>query len=427
MAFEILILCLGIIFILTILGIIRYTYVFKSKVTLCFTLSAFAVFLYILTKINPDIFGEITDLLKNLFCALWIISYYVLNIYLFDLKKTNWLYFIIYFGIFYFSVFFILENQQLVSIEKNVLIKQFLNIASIVDLVVVFSILLFAFKNRTGYKKFIFIGTFFMLLSSSEFVISYLFRFFNFNIFWKKSDLFSVNLMVGVQVLDYIFFYTSFLILDKEKEIQFQKTLTASILETQEQLLQSISQDLHDDAGQQLTVINFQLENLKLDNKENAQFEAVSSSVMQLSHSLRKISHSLNPNWLENIGLIKAISNECERINEQKRIFINTKINNSSNRKLNKDVEIVVFRIFQESINNILKHAKASKIEILIETEPKLIIEVKDNGLGFNIDNQIVSDSIGLKNCINRAQLINFDYQISSKIHEGTTVVLSEK
>ena len=212
-----------------------------------------------------------------------------------------------------------------------------------------------------------------------------------------------------------------------QAEIQFQKTLTASILETQEQLLQSISQDLHDDAGQQLTVINFQLENLKLDNKENTQLEIVSSSVMQLSHSLRKISHSLNPNWLENIGLIKAISNECERINEQKRISIYTKIDNSSNRKLNKDVEIVVFRIFQESINNILKHAKASKIEILIETEQKLFITIKDNGQGFDVDNQKVSDSIGLKNCINRAQLINFDYEISSKINEGTIVVLSEK
>ena len=83
-----------------------------------------------------------------------------------------------------------------------------------------------------------------------------------------------------------------------QKEIQFQKTLNASILETQEQLLNSISQDLHDDAGQQLTVINFQLENLKLDiNDIDNKLEAVSTSVAQLANSLRKISHSLNPNW----------------------------------------------------------------------------------------------------------------------------------
>ena len=213
-----------------------------------------------------------------------------------------------------------------------------------------------------------------------------------------------------------------------QKEIQFQKTLNASILETQEQLLNSISQDLHDDAGQQLTVINFQLEHLKLEFPDDKnKLEAVSNSVSQLAISLRKISHSLNPNWLENIGFLKAIENEINRINNQKGIFIDTKIDDSQQRKLNKEVEIVVFRIFQETINNILKHAKASKIEIKIETSPKLIISISDNGLGFNIDSQDNPNSIGLKNCSNRAQLINFDYQISSKINHGTTVALTEK
>ena len=213
-----------------------------------------------------------------------------------------------------------------------------------------------------------------------------------------------------------------------QKEIQFQKTLNASILETQEQLLKSISQDLHDDAGQQLTVINFQLENLKLEIPNDAnKLESVSESVSQLSNSLRKISHSLNPNWLENIGLINAIETETTRINDQKSIKIDTKINNLNNRKLNHEVEIVVFRIFQETINNILKHAKASKIEINIETFPKLNIQIFDNGIGFDSENQEFSDSIGLKNCANRAKLINFDYCINSKINQGTKVSLIEK
>ena len=213
-----------------------------------------------------------------------------------------------------------------------------------------------------------------------------------------------------------------------QKEIQFQKILNASILETQEQLLKSISQDLHDDAGQQLTVINFQLEHLKLEFPDDKnKLEAVSNSVSQLAISLRKISHSLNPNWLENIGFLKAIENEINRINDQRVIFIAIKIDDSQNRKLNKEVEIVVFRIFQETINNILKHAKASKIEIKIETSPKLIISISDNGLGFNINSQDNPNSIGLKNCNNRAQLINFDYHINSKINHGTSVVLSEK
>ena len=428
MGFEILLLCLGIFFILTILGVIRYTYIQKSSTILCFTFSTTFVFLYILTKIDNEILGASTELFKNLLCDLWIISYYVLNKFLFNLKKTNWLNSIINFGVFYFLLFIFLENNSISVIKNNILTKKFLSIASVVDLFVVFSVLIYAFKNRQGYKKYIFIGTFFMLISSSEFVITYVFNYFNLVTFWKKSSLFSVNLMVGVQAIDFILFYTSFLIQDKEKEIQFQKTLNASILETQEQLLNSISQDLHDDAGQQLTVINFQLENLKLDiNDDKNKLEAVSTSVAQLANSLRKISHSLNPNWLENIGFINAIKSETNRISSNKGIEIITNVNDNIYPKINHEIEIVIFRIFQETINNILKHAKASRIEINISTSPKLIIEIADNGKGFNDDDEGFTDSIGLKNCKSRAKLINFDYHINSEIGRGTRVLLTEK
>jgi glucose-6-phosphate-specific signal transduction histidine kinase len=103
------------------------------------------------------------------------------------------------------------------------------------------------------------------------------------------------------------------------KELEFQKTLNNSILETQKQLLTSVSQDLHDDAGQQLTVINFQLENLKLDFPENeSNLKPVSDSVVKLSESLRQISHSLNPNWLEKNGFIEAVKSEINRIKKNK-------------------------------------------------------------------------------------------------------------
>ena len=73
-----------------------------------------------------------------------------------------------------------------------------------------------------------------------------------------------------------------------------------------------------------------------------------------------------------------------------------------------------------------MKHAKASKIDINISTSPKLIIEIADNGKGFSVDNEIFTDSIGLKNCKSRAKLINFDYQINSEIGRGTKVLLTE-
>ena len=213
-----------------------------------------------------------------------------------------------------------------------------------------------------------------------------------------------------------------------QKEIQFQKTLTATVIETQNQVLENISQDLHDDAGQQLTVINFQLEQLKLDLQDNgSKLAGVSNSVLQLASSLRKISHSINPNWLENMGLINAIKAEAARINDYKHIKISTNCIDEVPLKIKKEAEIVLFRIFQETINNILKHAKPSKIKIKINTNAKLKIEITDDGIGFDIENKQFKNTIGLQNCKNRAQLIHFDYQIISEIYKGTTVILTEK
>lgn len=213
-----------------------------------------------------------------------------------------------------------------------------------------------------------------------------------------------------------------------ENEINFQKTLNQSIIETQEQLLNSISQDLHDDAGQQLTVINFQLENLKLDFPQcQDDLNPVSQSVTKLSESLRGISHALNTNWLEKNGLIDAIHNEVIRINKNKSIAVHL-TRNAENKSFSGDEQIVLFRIFQETINNIIKHAKARNIEIKMEANPLFKIKITDDGIGFDLNKLKEStNSIGIQNCINRANLIHYDFIMESKINHGTTITLQEK
>jgi signal transduction histidine kinase len=209
------------------------------------------------------------------------------------------------------------------------------------------------------------------------------------------------------------------------KELAFQKTLNSAILETQEQLLTSISQDLHDDAGQQLTVINFQLENLKLDYPDcDKSLSPISESVANLSQSLRQISHSLNNNWLTENGLINAIKAEVDRIKNQK-IMVHFKSSDTEQLKFNVDEQIVVFRIFQESINNMLKHAKATSIAIEIKTMPKFELKITDNGIGFN-QNTNNRNTLGIENCKQRAKMINHTFSIESQLNQGTTITLLE-
>lgn len=210
-----------------------------------------------------------------------------------------------------------------------------------------------------------------------------------------------------------------------ENEITFQKTLNSALLESQEHLLNNISQDIHDDAGQQLTVINFQLEHFKLDWPDaSADLKPVSESLTNLADTLRKVSHSLNNQWLSQNGLIKAITQEVERIKKNKFIEINY-VEPTSVKSFKPEEQIVLFRIFQECLNNTFKHARANQISIVISQNP-FSISIQDNGVGFDISQLNASQGIGIANCQQRAKVINYHFDIQSQPNHGTQIILSE-
>ena len=213
---------------------------------------------------------------------------------------------------------------------------------------------------------------------------------------------------------------------NNQKELEFQKNINTAILETQEQVLNNISQDLHDDAGQQLTYINFQIENLKLDSHElHSQLEPLSQSVGNLSQSIRSISHSLNNQLLLQQDLFKAIANEVERLQKNPKVAFHLEVKDSAKKVVAVNEKIVIYRIFQEVINNALKHAKATKINISIVTAPYFSMTINDNGKGFEVS-ATSKQSLGLHSMKNRASIIEYDLNIQSKIGEGTSVCLSE-
>ncbi|MFL9843464.1 sensor histidine kinase [Flavobacterium rhizosphaerae] len=213
-----------------------------------------------------------------------------------------------------------------------------------------------------------------------------------------------------------------------EKDITFQKSLNSAIIETQEQVLNNISGDLHDDAGQQLTYINFIVENLKLDKPELiADLEPLSASVAMLSGSLRDISHSLNNQKLLQQNLVKAIEAEVQRLRKNNRVTINFKQGNNI-KAFGTNEKIVLYRIFQEIINNIFKHSGADTIDIAVNCEPLFVLSIADNGKGFDYEETLKKDGgLGLKNIVNRAEFINFSVSVNSQPGKGTTIKLSEK
>lgn len=214
-----------------------------------------------------------------------------------------------------------------------------------------------------------------------------------------------------------------------QKDLDFQKALNATIMETQEQVLNNIAQDLHDDAGQQLTYINFQLENLKLDFpdlKEN--LEPLSQSVGSLSQSIRSVSHSLSNQLLLQQDLIKAIQTEVERLRKNPKMEIGFTVDKALKKEFTVNEKIIIYRIFQEIINNCFKHAKATKIDIHMQVHPVFAFSVSDNGKGFDLLSlERNKNTLGLKNMENRAAIINYELNIKTRIGEGTTISLTEK
>jgi len=213
-----------------------------------------------------------------------------------------------------------------------------------------------------------------------------------------------------------------------EKDLDFQKTLNTTIIETQEQVLNNISQDLHDDAGQQLTYINFMVENLKLDQPELTEsLEPISNSVQMLSRSIRSISHSLNNQLLMQQDLVKAIESEVQRLQKNTQINFSFSKDVKTQKIFGTNEKIVIYRIFQEVINNIFKHSGATEVNVKLSAYPLFKLVISDNGKGFDVAAAKSKKSgIGLNNVISRAEIINFEVNIESAKDKGTTITLAE-
>lgn len=212
-----------------------------------------------------------------------------------------------------------------------------------------------------------------------------------------------------------------------QKDLEFQKAINETIIETQEQVLNNISQDLHDDAGQQLTYINFQIENLKLDSGEmHTVLQPLSDSVRRLSDSVRSISHALSNQLLLQQDLFKAMEAEALRLQKNDRIDISFEIKGKAGKTFSVHEKIMIYRIYQEILSNIFKHAKATSVAIELLDGPYFTLHITDNGKGFDPEKTKNGTTLGLHGMVQRAAIINYTLNINSAPGKGTAIMLSE-
>lgn len=190
-----------------------------------------------------------------------------------------------------------------------------------------------------------------------------------------------------------------------------------------------IAADLHDGLGSVLSSIALFVKLIEKDSKDNAVNKNL-KKINELSgialENLEAAINNLNPSNLNRYGLIKSLEIICENINDTGRLSCVVNAENMES-KLEQNLEINIYRICKELINNTLKHSRASKLLIHIKKIKKtVLLTYRDNGKGFNPD-LIFSDDdekMGLRNIVNRVESFGGKYEINSKERNGVEILL---
>ncbi len=207
---------------------------------------------------------------------------------------------------------------------------------------------------------------------------------------------------------------------------EHQKTIMTTVFRTQENERKRISEALHDSVSQLLYGIKLKLQDYKRCNKDENIYEELNSLIEQAVEETRDISFELAPSILSDFGLPIALEEMAKRLNTEK-LKISTKVSGLKDR-LDLNKEINIFRIVQELVNNVIKHANATELKIALTIKAtNLNISVSDNGDGFDSLHALNASGSGLHSIKNRLDLFNGTMSIQSTKAAGTVVHITFK
>jgi two-component system NarL family sensor kinase len=207
----------------------------------------------------------------------------------------------------------------------------------------------------------------------------------------------------------------------------FEKEILQAQLEMQEQTFQYISQEIHDNIGQFISLAKLQLNTLDFLNVKHAR-EKVADSADMLTRALddlRDLSKSLSSEIIRTNGLATAIELQIAQLKKLEFPAVVYEVEGEY-QFLDEQKEIFILRILQEAINNIIRHSDARQVSILLSyCEGYLALWICDNGKGFDPVGPRDPKASGINNMKKRARMIGADYNIESSPGDGTKVLLS--
>jgi len=235
--------------------------------------------------------------------------------------------------------------------------------------------------------------------------------------------------LVGFAVLTLlVIFFIITLLRNQKLKVNLERDQTLKDIQLLENERARIAADLHDDLGSLISAIKLNLECLNTINhpENDIILEKTALYIDSTMQKIRDISNDLMPKMLEQNGLIPAVTDFMNMLDATSKAKIKLINEISDENSISKEVKTHIFRIIQELLNNAVKHANASEINLLISLKNKTIkIKVNDNGVGFNEHSDISKmKSNGLRNILRRTQLMDGKLFLDTSINEGTEFII---
>jgi signal transduction histidine kinase len=214
---------------------------------------------------------------------------------------------------------------------------------------------------------------------------------------------------------------------DLRKSHEEYRLLAGKLLIVQEAERRRLARELHDDLTQRLAVLAIEagkLEHQLQDSETQApeRLRGMREEMVKLSGDVHAISRQLHPSILEDLGLVDAISSECARFTEREGLvvdFVPTDIPAG----IPKDVALCIYRVTQEGLKNVAKHAQATKVTVsLIGKDNSIRLSIRDNGVGFAPARAKKKGGLGLASMKERVHLIRGSVTVKSKPGQGTEI-----
>lgn len=199
-----------------------------------------------------------------------------------------------------------------------------------------------------------------------------------------------------------------------------EKSVAEQIIEIQEQTLRNISQEIHDNMGQRLGLVKLQLYQVQIKNPEVDLLD-IKSMITASIAELRDISRSMHPERIGSVPLKESLEIELRMVEKSGGISIHTAFDQTDS--LSVAAKVMLFRVFQELLNNTLKHARATEITVSFKLQNNHhILILQDNGIGLAAN---AKDGIGFTSMRNRIGMLGGKMEFERNDQRGTTVIVS--